>query len=187
MDMIRDIQVEAEARMKRAVEALHTELGKLRTGRAHIGLVEHVRVDYYGSMMPLNQVANISVPDARTLSIQPWEKKMVQAIEKAIMEADLGLNPATNGEVIRLPIPALTEERRKELVKVLRQEGEKTRVSVRNVRRDANTEIKELLKEKMITEDDEHRAEEVIQKLTDKYVAEVDQVLDAREKDVMTV
>ena len=185
--MIRDIQVEAEARMKRAVEALHTELGKLRTGRAHIGLVEHVRVDYYGSMMPLNQVANISVPDARTLSIQPWEKKMVQAIEKAIMEADLGLNPATNGEVIRLPIPALTEERRKELVKVLRQEGEKTRVSVRNVRRDANTEIKELLKEKMITEDDEHRAEEVIQKLTDKYVAEVDQVLDAREKDVMTV
>lgn len=185
--MIRDIQTQAEARMKKAVEALHTELGKLRTGRAHVGLVEHVRVDYYGSMMPLNQVANISVPDARTLSIQPWEKKMVQAIEKAIMEADLGLNPATNGDVIRLPVPALTEERRKELVKVLRQEGEKTRVSVRNIRRDANTEIKELLKEKMIAEDDERRAEEAIQKLTDKYIAEVDQILDAREKDVMTV
>ncbi len=185
--MIRDIQTEAEARMKKAVEALHAELGKLRTGRAHIGLVEHVRVDYYGSMMPLSQVANISVPDARTLSIQPWEKKMVQAIEKAIMEADLGLNPATNGDVIRLPRPALREERRKELVKVLRQEGAKPRVSVRNVRRDANTDIKELLKEKTITEDDERRAEETIQKLTDKYVAEVDQVLEAREKDIMTV
>jgi len=185
--MIREIQQDAENRMQKSIEALHTELSKLRTGRAHPSLLEHIRVDYYGSMMPLNQVANVTAPDARTLAVQPWEKKMVQIIEKAIMESDLGLNPATSGDLIRVPIPALNEQRRKELVKVLRAESEKARVSIRNIRRDANNDLKELLKEKEISEDDERRAQEVIQKITDKYTEEVDKILVQRETDIMTV
>lgn len=185
--MIREIQQDAENRMQKSIEALHTELSKLRTGRAHPSLLEHIRVDYYGSMMPLNQVANVTAPDARTLAVQPWEKKMVQIIEKAIMESDLGLNPATSGDLIRVPIPALNEQRRKELVKVLRAESEKARVSIRNIRRDANNDLKELLKEKEISEDDERRAQEVIQKITDKYTEEVDKILAQRETDIMTV
>ncbi len=185
--MINEISQDAEQRMKKSIEVLQNELAKLRTGRAHPSLLEHIRVDYYGSSTPLNQVANVSVLDARTLSVQPWEKTMVGAIEKAILESDLGLNPATTGELIRIPLPALTEERRKELVKVLRSEAEKARVAIRNIRRDSNGDFKDLLKEKEITEDDERRAQDRIQKITDKYVAEVDTILSEKEADLMAV
>lgn len=185
--MINQVSKAAEQRMKKCIDALHTELAKLRTGRAHPSLLEHIRVDYYGSMMPLNQVANVNAQDSRTLMVQPWEKKMVQVVEKAIRESDLGLNPATTGDIIRIPLPALTEERRKELVKLLRAEAERSRVAVRNIRRDALQEIKSLLKEKQITEDEEKRAEDMMQKLTDKYIAEVEQVLSQKESDIMTV
>ncbi len=185
--MINEIRKDAKVRMHKSVESLQHELTKLRTGRAHPSLLDHIHVDYYGSSVPLNQVANITVTDSRTLSISPWEKRMVQAIEKAILTSDLGLNPATAGEVIRLPLPALSEERRRELVKVMRHEGEGARVAIRNIRRDANNHLKDLLRDKEIGEDQLHRAEEEIQKLTDEAIAEVDQLLDRKEEELMTI
>jgi ribosome recycling factor len=185
--MINDIKKDAAARMGKTVEALGHELAKIRTGRAHPSLLDHVMVSYYGSDMPIKQVANVTVEDARTLAITPWERNMVQAVEKAIMQSDLGLNPNTAGTVIRVPMPALTEERRRDLIKVARHEAEQARVAVRNIRRDANGELKELVKEKMISEDDERRGQEIIQKLTDQYVKEVDQVLEQKETDLMAI
>lgn len=178
---------DAEARMSKSIEAFKTEITKLRTGRANPSILDHVRVDYYGSEMPVNQVANITTTDARTLTITPWEKKMVQAIEKAIIASGLGLNPVTTGDVIRVPMPALNEERRKELIKVLRGEAETARVSVRNARRDANNALKELLKGKEITEDEERRISDDVQKKTDKFIAEVEQILVAKESDLMAI
>jgi ribosome recycling factor len=185
--MIDEITKDAEARMHKSVDALKHELTKLRTGRAHPSLLDHLTVDYYGSEMPINQVATVSIEDARTLTITPWEKQMVQAVEKAILTSDLGLNPATSGVVIRVPMPALTEERRKDMIRIVRHEGEAAKVAVRNIRRDANSDFKSLLKEKEITEDEERGAEEAIQKLTDKYVLEVDKLLEAKEKDLMEI
>ncbi|MCX7627664.1 MAG: ribosome recycling factor [Methylophilaceae bacterium] len=185
--MIADIKNSAEQKMQKAVDALKTNLSKVRTGRAHAGILDHVHVDYYGSLVPLNQVANISLADARTITVQPWEKSMITKVEKAIRESDLGLNPATHGDVIRVPMPPLTEERRKDLIKVVRGEAETARVSVRNVRRDANEALKKLLKDKQIGEDEERRAQEEIQKLTDRYIAEIDKVLQAKEADLMAV
>ena len=185
--MINDIRSDAERRMQKTVEALHTEMGKIRTGRANANLLDHVQVEYYGALTPLTQVANISVSDSRTLMVTPWEKNMVQPVEKAIMNADLGLNPATSGNAIRVPMPPLTEERRKEMIKVVRAEAEQGRVSIRNVRRDANNQFKELVKEKEISEDDERRASDSIQKLTDKYIAELDEVLAKKEADLMEI
>ena len=178
---------DSEAKMQKSIEAFKHEISKLRTGRAHPSLLEHLRVDYYGNTTPLSQVANVTVADARTLVITPWEKKMIPVIEKAIMTSDLGLNPATSGEIIRVPLPALTEERRKDLIKVVRTEAEGARVSIRSVRRDANTSFKELLKNKDIAEDEERRLGENIQKLTDKFIAEVDQMLSAKETDLMAI
>lgn len=178
---------DAEARMRKSIDSFKTEIAKLRTGRANPGILDHVRVDYYGSEMPINQVANINVSDARTLTITPWEKKMVPLIEKAILNSDLGLNPATTGDIIRVPMPALNEERRRELIKVVRSEAESARVSIRNVRRDANAELKELLKAKQITEDEERRLSDDVQKLTDKFVVEVDQITTAKEADLTTI
>lgn len=183
--MINEIKNDAEARMGKSIEALKHELSKLRTGRAHTSLLDHVTVDYYGSVMPLSQVATVTVADARMLTVTPWEKAMVPVVEKAILTSDLGLNPATSGSVIRVPLPPLTEERRKDMTRVVRSEGEGTRVAVRNIRRDANAHLKTLLKDKDITEDEERQAEEAIQKLTDKYVAEVDKLLEIKEKDLM--
>jgi ribosome recycling factor len=185
--MIDDIKKGAAARMGKTVEALGHELAKIRTGRAHPSLLDHVMVSYYGSDMPIKQVANVTVEDARTLAITPWERNMVQAVEKAIMQSDLGLNPNTAGTVIRVPMPALTEERRRDLIKVARHEAEQARVAVRNIRRDANGELKDLVKEKMISEDDERRGQEIVQKLTDQYVKEVDQVLAQKETDLMAI
>ncbi|MFA5081664.1 MAG: ribosome recycling factor [Hydrogenophilaceae bacterium] len=185
--MINDIKNTAEDKMKKSVEALKHEFAKVRTGRAHAGLLDHVRIDYYGSMMPLNQVANISVIDAHTLGVQPWEKNLSAKIEKTIRDCDLGLNPASMGDIVRVPIPAMTEERRKELVKVVRGEAEGGKVAVRNIRRDAIAHLKDLLKEKEISEDDERRAQDEIQKMTDKYIAEMDKVLAEKEKDLMAV
>lgn len=178
---------DAEVRMRKSIESFKTEITKLRTGRAHPSILDHVRIDYYGSEMPINQVANITATDARTLTINPWEKSMVQAIEKAILNSDLGLNPATTGDIIRVPMPALNEERRRDLIKVVRNEAEAARVSIRNVRRDANAELKELLKAKAITEDEERRYADDVQKLTDKCVAEVEQILSAKETDLMAI
>ncbi|EKD70019.1 MAG: hypothetical protein ACD_46C00671G0007 [uncultured bacterium] len=178
---------DAEARMRKSIDAFKTEITKLRTGRANPSILDHVRVDYYGSEMPINQVANITTTDARTLTITPWEKSMVKVIEKAILNSDLGLNPATTGDVIRVPMPALNEERRRELIKVLRNEAEAARVSIRNVRRDANAELKELLKSKQITEDEERRMTDDVQKITDKFVTEVDQLTTTKETDLMAV
>ena len=172
--------------MGKSVHALETELAKLRTGRAHPSLLEHISVSYYGSDTPLNQVANVTVEDGRTLVVQPWEQSMVSAVEKAILESDLGLNPNTAGTVIRIPLPPLTEERRRDLAKIVRHEGEQAKVAVRNIRRDANNELKNLVKEKLITEDDEHRGQEVIQNLTDQHVKESDQRVEQKEKDLMT-
>ena len=177
----------AEVRMRKSIDSFKAEITKLRTGRAHPSILDHIRVDYYGAEMPINQVANITVSDARTLTITAWEKKMVQVIEKAILNSDLGLNPATAGDVIRVPMPALNEERRKELIKVVRTEAENARVSIRNVRRDANNELKELLKKKVMTEDEERDYGDEVQKLTDKYVAEVDQLTSAKEADLMAI
>ncbi|SFD07093.1 ribosome recycling factor [Thiohalospira halophila DSM 15071] len=185
--MIDDIQQDAEQRMEKSVDALRGELRKLRTGRAHSSLLDHITVEYYGSEMPLNQAANIGVEDARTLTVKPWEKSMVPVVEKAIMNSDLGLNPATNGDLIRVPLPPLTEERRKEMGKLVRQEAEKARVAIRNIRRDANSDLKGLLKEKEISEDDERAGEEAIQKLTDKYTGLVDQVAEEKEQDLMSL
>lgn len=178
---------DARARMKKSIETVSEELAKLRTGRANPSLLEHITVEYYGNPTPLNQVATISVMDARTLSVNPWEKKMVPVVEKAIMEADLGLNPATAGEVIRVPLPALTEERRKEMNKLVRQEGENGKVAIRNIRRDANAHLKELMKKKEIAEDEEKRALDEIQKLTDDSVAKVDAMVEEKERQILEV
>lgn len=178
---------DAKARMQKSIESFKSEMSKLRTGRAHPSLLDHVMVDYYGNPTPLNQVANVTASDARTLTIAPWEKKLIPIIEKSILNADLGLNPATTGDIIRVPLPALNEERRKELIKMLRQEAENARVSVRNVRRDANAHLKELQKAKTITEDEERRLNEDIQKLTDKTISEIEQLLSAKEVDLMAV
>lgn len=185
--MIDDIKQDAERRMQRSVEALTQELSRMRTGRAHPSLLEHINVDYYGSATPLGQAANVSVEDARTLSITPWDKSIIPVIEKAIMNADLGLNPVTAGTVIRVPLPPLTEERRKEFVRLVKQEAESARVAVRNIRRDANADAKQLMKDKEISEDEERKAEEQIQVLTDKYVEEIDKLLAKKEKDLMEV
>jgi ribosome recycling factor len=185
--MLEDIKKDASERMAKCVVSYRNELKKLRTGRAHTSLLEHIRVDYYGSEVPLTQVANVAVEDARTLTVVPWEKQMVQVIEKAIMKSDLGLTPMTAGTVIRVPLPALTEERRRDLTKVVRHEAENGRVAVRNVRRDVMHELKEMLKEKLVSEDDDHRAQEDVQKLTDKYVAEIDSILAEKEKELMQV
>ncbi|HHF7365355.1 TPA: ribosome recycling factor [Legionella bozemanae] len=185
--MINEIKQDSEKRMKKSVESLQTDLTKIRTGRANVGLLDHVQVDYYGTMTPLNQVANITASDSRTILVTPWEKSLVSAIEKAILNSDLGLNPATAGTAIRVPMPPLTEERRKELIKVVRNEGEQGKVSIRNIRRDANNQLKELVKDKTISEDDERRATEVIQKLTDKYILEIDALLAEKEKDLMEI
>lgn len=185
--MIEDIKNDAAARMAKSVDSLKQELVKLRTGRAHASLLDHITVNYYGSEVPVNQVASVSVGDARTLVVTPWEKNMVPIVEKAIMASELGLNPATAGTVIRIPLPPLTEERRRDMVKVVRQEGEGARVAIRNIRRDANADLKQLLKEKEITEDEERRAQEAIQKLTDKYIQEVDKVLEAKEAELMEI
>ena len=185
--MIEEVHNDASARMAKTIDTLKQELAKIRTGRAHTSLLEHVTVEYYGSRVPINQVGNVNVEDPRTLSITPWEKSMVAAVEKAIMTSDLGLNPVTVGNVIRVPMPALTEQRRKELVKVVRHEGENAKVAVRNVRRDANHHLKELLKEKKVSEDQERRSEEQMQKLTDKSISQIDALLAAKEKDLMEV
>ncbi len=185
--MIDDIKKDATTRMGKSVDALDHELAKVRTGRAHPSLLDHLTVSYYGSDVPLNQVANVTVDDARTLAVTPWEKNMVQTIEKAIMNSDLGLNPNTAGTVIRVPLPPLTEERRKDLIRVVRGEAEQARVAVRNIRRDANSELKNLVKEKLISEDDERRGQEIIQKLTDQHIKEIDEHLAEKEKDLMSI
>ncbi|MDR5897754.1 ribosome recycling factor [Halomonas vilamensis] len=185
--MIKEIKKDAQSRMKKSVDALHTNFNKIRTGRAHPSILDAVTVEYYGSQVPLGQVASINVEDARTLSISPWEQGMVPKIEKAIMTSDLGLNPASAGTVIRVPMPMLTEETRKGYIKQARSEAEHARVAVRNVRRDANGDFKSLLKDKEITEDDQRQGEEEIQKLTDQYVAEIDKALAAKEQDLMQV
>jgi len=185
--MISDIQKDAATRMSKSIEALKHEFSKIRTGRAHPSLLDQISVSYYGSESSLSQVANIAVEDARTLTITPWEKGMVQAIEKAIMKSDLGLNPATNGMTIRIPLPPLTEERRRTLVKVVKNEAENGRVAIRNIRRDANSAIKEAQKEKMISEDEARAAEEKIQKLTDQYVKDVEKLLEAKEADLLSM
>ena len=185
--MLDDLKKDAVERMQKCVAALRNELKKLRTGRAHTSLLEHIKVEYYGSEVPLQQVANLAVEDARTLTVTPWEKGMVQPIEKAIMKSDLGLMPATAGTVIRVPMPALTEERRRDLTKVVRHEAENARVAVRNVRRDVMNELKEMLKEKLVSQDDDRRAHDEVQKLTDKHVAEIDQILAEKEKELMQV
>ena len=186
-NMIDDIQKETAARMGKSIEALKHEFSKIRTGRAHPSLLDQISVSYYGNESSLSQVANIAVEDARTLTITPWEKNMVQAIEKAILKSDLGLNPATNGMVIRIPLPSLTEERRKSLVKVVKNEAENGRVAIRNIRRDANAEIKEALKDKLISEDEARGAEEKIQKTTDQYIKEVEKLLEAKETDLLSI
>ncbi len=185
--MLDDLKKDALTRMGKCVATFQADLKKLRTGRAHPSLVEHLKVDYYGTEMPLNQVANIAVEDGRTLVISPWEKTMVQAIEKAIFKSDLGLTPMTAGTIIRIPMPALTEERRRDITKMLGKDAEAARVAVRNVRRDVMGDIKEPLKEKLISQDDEKRAEVEIQKLTDKHVADIEQLLAAKEKEVMQI
>ena len=185
--MLEDIKKDAQQRMAKSVESLRIELTKLRTGRAHTSLLDHVTVDYYGSQVPINQVANVNVGDARTLTVVPWEKQMVPAVEKAILNSDLGLNPVTAGEVIRVPLPALTEERRRDMTKVVRHEGEGAKVAIRNIRRDVLGDAKELLKEKEITEDQERRAQDEIQKITDKYIAEVDKLVEVKEKELMEI
>ncbi|KPC55214.1 ribosome recycling factor [Amantichitinum ursilacus] len=185
--MIPEIKKDTETRMQKTLEALKTDLMKVRTGRAHTGLLDHIQVDYYGSPVPVNQVANISLADARTISVQPYEKNMISKVEKAIRDSDLGLNPATNGDQIRVPMPMLTEERRKDLIKVVRTEAEGARVSTRNIRRDANNDLKNMLKDKEISEDDERRGQEEVQKLTDRFIAEIDKALAEKEKELMTV
>lgn len=185
--MIADIKKSAEDKMKKTLEALRVDLGKIRTGRAHTGLLDHVMVDYYGTPTPVNGVANVTLLDARTLAVTPWEKKMAPVIEKAIRDSDLGLNPATVGDVVRVPMPALTEERRRDLIKVVHKEAEGARVAVRNIRRDANNHLKDLLKQKKIAEDEERRAQDDVQKLTDRHVAEVDKALAAKESELMAV
>lgn len=187
MTSVAEVKKNAEQKMDKSIEALKTDLGKVRTGRAHTGLLDHVMVDYYGSMVPISQVANVTLVDARTIGVSPWEKKMISAVEKAIRDSDLGLNPASQGDLIRVPMPALTEERRRDLIKVVKHEGENAKVAVRNVRRDANAALKDLLKDKLISEDDDRRAQDDIQKLTDRHVAEIDKLLQAKEADLMAI
>ncbi|CAG9180612.1 ribosome recycling factor [Cupriavidus pampae] len=184
---VADTKKSVEQKMQKSIEAFKADLAKIRTGRAHAGLLDHVQVDYYGSPVPISQVANVGLADARTISVQPWEKKMVQAVEKAIRDADLGLNPSTMGDVIRVPMPALTEERRKELIKVVKSEAEGAKIAVRNLRRDANEQFKKLVKDKTISEDDDRRGQDDVQKLTDKFVAEIDKLVAEKEKEIMTV
>jgi len=185
--MLNEVRTNAEQRMQKSLDALKSDLGKVRTGRAHTGLLDHVMVEYYGSMVAVNQVANVSLGDARTINVQPYEKNMVGKVEKAIRDSDLGLNPATNGDMIRVPMPMLTEERRKDLIKVVRTEAEDAKIALRNVRRDSNDALKKLMKDKEISEDDERRAQDDIQKLTDKYVMEVDKMLQAKEAELLAV
>jgi ribosome recycling factor len=185
--MITDIKKITEQKMQKSLEALKVDLGKVRTGRAHAGLLDHVTVDYYGNPTLINQVANVTLIDARTIGVQPWEKNMVSKVEKAIRDADLGLNPSTNGDLIRVPMPMLTEERRRDLIKVIKSEGETAKIAVRNIRRDANNTLKEALKKKEIAEDEEHRTQDEIQKLTDRFIAEIDRALAAKEADLMAV
>ena len=184
---IPEIRKSAEQKMSKSIDSLKANLSKIRTGRVHTGLLDHVQVEYYGSMVPISQVANVTLVDARTIGVSPWEKKMANAIDKAIRESDLGLNPSMIGELIRVPMPALSEERRRELAKVVKGEAEDAKVAVRNLRRDANTHLKDLLKAKSISEDDERRAQDDIQKLTDRYVVEIDKLLQAKEQEIMTV
>jgi ribosome recycling factor len=185
--MLDDVKKDATVRMQKCVTAFKDQLKKLRTGRAHTSLIEHIKVDYYGSEMPLNQVANIATEDARTLTVSPWEKAMVPIIEKAIYKSDLGLTPNTAGQIIRIHMPALTEERRRDIIKMVKGEAENARVAVRGVRREINTELKEMLKEKLIAQDDDRRAQEDIQKLTDKHVADIDHAMADKEKELMQV
>jgi len=184
---VADVKKNSEQRMQKSIETLKADLAKVRTGRAHTGILDHVMVDYYGSPTNITQVANVTLIDARTIGVQPWEKKMLNAIEKAIRDADLGLNPSSQGEMIRVPTPPLTEERRKEMVKLVKTEGEGAKIAVRNIRRDANETLKKILKDKECSEDDERRAQDEVQKLTDKFVAEVDKLLLEKEKEVLTV
>ncbi|MEE4296453.1 MAG: ribosome recycling factor [Wenzhouxiangella sp.] len=185
--MLKEINAEADTRMSKSVDVLKTELAKIRTGRAHPSLLEHVTVEYYGSQVPLNQAANITAEDARTLSVVPFDKSMVAKIEKAIMTSDLGLNPATSGANIRVPLPALTEERRADLVKIVHHEGEQAKVAIRNIRRDANHQLKEFQKEKELTEDDVRRGETLVQQLTDRYVGQIDELVGVKEKELMEI
>lgn len=185
--MIEDIKKEAAARMKKSVSALRAEFKKIRTGRAHTSLLDHITVEYYGTEVPLSQVSNVNVEDSRTLTVSPWEKSMVQAIEKAIMHSDLGLNPVSAGTVIRVPLPPLTEERRKDMIRLVRQEAEGGRVAIRNIRRDALSDLKDLLKKKLIGTDDERRGHDEIQAITDRHIAEIDRVLAEKERDLMEV
>ena len=185
--MITEIRKDTEQRMRKSLDALKVDLSKVRTGRAHTGLLDHVTVDYYGSPTLITQVANITLIDARTIGVQPWEKNMVGKVERAIRDADLGLNPSTNGDLIRVPMPMLTEERRRDLIKLVKSEGENAKIAVRNIRRDANQSLKDMLKKKEISEDDERRVQDDIQKLTDRFVSEIDQTLAAKEVDLMAV
>lgn len=185
--MISDVKKATEQRMTKSVETLKADLAKVRTGRAHTGLLDHIHVDYYGASVPIAQVANVTLADPRTIAVQPWEKKMIPAVEKAIRDSDLGLNPATSGDLIRVPMPALTEERRRDLIKVVHKEAEAARVAVRNVRRDANEHLKRLLKDKECSEDDERRAHDELQKLTDHYIADIDRLLQQKEADLMAI
>jgi ribosome recycling factor len=182
-----EVRSTAEQKMTRTLETLKNNLSKVRTGRAHTGLLDHIQVDYYGTPTPLSGVANVTLIDSRTIGVQPWEKKLVAVIEKAIRESDLGLNPATSGELIRVPMPALTEERRRELTKVVKSEGEDAKVAVRNIRRDANESLKKLVKDKAISEDDERRGQDDTQKLTDKFIADIDKMLIQKEAEIMKV
>jgi ribosome recycling factor len=182
-----DVKKNADQKMHKSIETLKADLAKVRTGRAHAGILDHVMVDYYGNPTNLSQVANVTLIDARTIGVQPWEKKMIAVVEKAIRESDLGLNPSTQGDVIRVPTPALTEERRKEMVKLVKSEAEDAKIAIRNIRRDANEALKKLLKDKACSEDDERRAQDEVQKLTDKFVLEVDKLVAEKEKEVLTV
>jgi ribosome recycling factor len=184
---IAEVKSAADQKMDRSIESLKTALARIRTGRAHTGLLDHVHVDYYGSSVPISQVANVTLLDSRTIGVAPWEKKMAAAVDKAIRDSDLGLNPVLMGELIRVPMPPLSEERRRELTKVVKNEGEHARVAVRNLRREANEQLKKLLKDKLVSEDDERRAQDEIQKLTDRHVAEIDKLLAAKEQEIMTV
>jgi ribosome recycling factor len=184
---INEIRKQSTEKMGKSVDALKSDLAKVRTGRAHTGLIDHIRVDYYGSEMPINQVANVTLADSRTIQIQPFEKKMVQVVEKAVRDSDLGVNPATSGDVIRIPMPALTEERRKEMTKIVKHEGENAKVAVRNIRRDAIQHLKDLLKKSEIGEDEEKRAQDEVQKMTDKAIADIDRLVAEKERELMSV
>jgi len=185
--MTAEIKKNTEQKMLKSLEVLKHDLGKIRTGRAHTGILDHVQVDYYGSLMPINQVANLTLVDARTIGVQPWEKAMNAKVEKAIRDSDLGLNPVSQGDIIRVPVPVLTEERRRELIKLVKHEGELVKVAIRNLRRDANTHLKDALKKKEVSEDDERRTQDEIQKLTDRFVTEIDKILADKEKDLMVI